>query len=60
MALHKVSLYVRSRGGSRSRLPAYPGVAYQPGTIYQQIRDSNRAASESGRLFPLPHIRRPW
>src|ERR1700730_6903741 len=35
MATHKCSIYVRSNGGKRDRVPAYPNVQYPLGTIFQ-------------------------
>src|SRR5713101_3841078 len=34
MANRKCTIYVRSNGGGRERLLAYPGVDYLPGTIF--------------------------
>jgi hypothetical protein len=35
MAMHKCSIYFRSNGGNRDRLPAYPNVQYPAGTTFQ-------------------------
>jgi hypothetical protein len=43
MATHRCSIYVRSNGGNRDRLPAYPNTAYEPGTIFQlRYKQGNR------------------